>query len=361
MARQLRIQFPGAVYHVVNRGDGEEPILRDDTDRAVFFETLEQACVKTGWKVFAYCLLQDHFHLFLQTPKANLVHGMKWFLGTYTARLNRRHGWRGHVFCGRYKSQLIDPSELRWHAELADYIHLNSARVKAVETAAALEQFRWSSYPAYRSTSDQRPPWLDISPVLQACGLQDSEEGREQYAQRLEAQRHAPWPESWKAFREGWYVGNTEFRKGLLDRLEDQRTAQSRGLIWKASDEHQAEKLIEHSLQKLGWLDSELARLPKTDPQKLFIARELRRETTMPIRWIAERLKMGTRNTLRNALAEKTPASSNPFRAKRASTSTEPFSTALKTSAPAGIPIPIPVPESSAEGSASMTIEPGWD
>jgi hypothetical protein len=81
VARKLRIQFPGALYHIVNRGDRSEPIVRDDTDRERFIETLAQACQKTGWRVDAYCLLTDHFHLVVQTPEPNLVDGMKWFLG----------------------------------------------------------------------------------------------------------------------------------------------------------------------------------------------------------------------------------------------------------------------------------------
>ena len=91
MARKLRIQYPGAHYHVMNRGDRREPIFKDDADREHFLETLGQACAKTGWHVHAYCLMPNHFHLVVETPQANLVAGMKWLLGTYTGRFNRRH------------------------------------------------------------------------------------------------------------------------------------------------------------------------------------------------------------------------------------------------------------------------------
>ena len=91
MARKLRVEYPGAIYHVMNRGDRREPIFKDDLDRRRFLETLAEACAKTSWQVHAWCLMSNHFHLVVETPLANLVAGMKWFLGTYTSRFNRRH------------------------------------------------------------------------------------------------------------------------------------------------------------------------------------------------------------------------------------------------------------------------------
>jgi len=91
MARKLRVQYPGAIYHVMNRGDRREPIFNDDADRETFLKTLGQACEKTDWLVHAWCLMSNHFHLVVETPRGNLVEGMKWFLGTYTSRFNRRH------------------------------------------------------------------------------------------------------------------------------------------------------------------------------------------------------------------------------------------------------------------------------
>ncbi len=110
VARKLRVQYPGALYHVMNRGDRREPIFRDDADHQSFLATLGEVCVKTGWQVHAYCLMPNHFHLVVETPQANLVAGMKWFLGTYTSRFNRRHKLFGHVFSGRYKSLIVDGS-----------------------------------------------------------------------------------------------------------------------------------------------------------------------------------------------------------------------------------------------------------
>jgi len=88
MARKLRSEYPGAIYHVMNRGDRRDAIFHDDRDRELFLATLGEACEKADWLVHAYCLMGNHFHRVMETPKGNLVAGMKWFLGTYTARKN---------------------------------------------------------------------------------------------------------------------------------------------------------------------------------------------------------------------------------------------------------------------------------
>ena len=104
MPRKLRVEYPGAIYHVLSRGDRREDIFLDDVDRQDFLKTLAEACQKTGFQVHAYCLMRNHFHLVVETPGANLVAGMAWLLSTYTIRLNHRHKLSGHVFSGRYKA-----------------------------------------------------------------------------------------------------------------------------------------------------------------------------------------------------------------------------------------------------------------
>src|ERR1035437_3264410 len=104
MPRALRIEYPGAIYHMMNRGDHREPIFHDDNDRKRFIATLGEACTKADGQVHAHCLMGNHFHLVLETPNANLVAGMRWFLSTYTARFNRRHKQFGHLFSGRFTS-----------------------------------------------------------------------------------------------------------------------------------------------------------------------------------------------------------------------------------------------------------------
>jgi len=110
MPRKLRMEYPGAIYHVLNRGDRREDIFQDDLDRKGFLSALDEACQKTEWQVHAYCLMGNHFHLVIETPQANLVAGMKWLLGVYTKRFNIRHKFCGHVFAGRYKALPVDGS-----------------------------------------------------------------------------------------------------------------------------------------------------------------------------------------------------------------------------------------------------------
>jgi len=106
-------------------GDRREAILHDDTDRREFLPTLTQAFLKTGWQVHAYCLMNNHFHLVIDTPQPNLSLGTKWLLGTYTQRFNRRHRHWGHLFGGRYKAQLIDGRSTGYLRAASDYVHLN--------------------------------------------------------------------------------------------------------------------------------------------------------------------------------------------------------------------------------------------
>src|SRR5436853_4176526 len=146
MPRKLRIQYPGAIYHVMNRGDRREPIFVDDRDRVRFLDTLGEACLKTGWQVHAYCLMRNHFHVVIETPQPNLVTGMRWFLSTYTSRYNRRHKEFGHLFSGRYKALIVDSSGTGYLKTACDYVHLNAARARLLGSEAKLEHFVWSSY-----------------------------------------------------------------------------------------------------------------------------------------------------------------------------------------------------------------------
>ncbi len=105
MPRALRIEYDGAIYHVMNRGKRRGNIFGGDEDRRLFLKTLEEACGKSHWQVHAYCLMSNNFHLVLETPMPTLVAGMKWILGTYTQRFNARHRMRGHLFAGRYTTR----------------------------------------------------------------------------------------------------------------------------------------------------------------------------------------------------------------------------------------------------------------
>jgi putative transposase len=128
MARKVRIEYPGAVYHVMSRGDRREEIFRSDRDRFTFIDTLEEACERAGFLVHAYVLMPNHYHLLLETPEGNLVDGMRWLQATYTIRFKFRNNLVGHVFQGRYKAIPVDSGPSEYFRVLSDYIHLNPAR-----------------------------------------------------------------------------------------------------------------------------------------------------------------------------------------------------------------------------------------
>src|SRR5512140_67603 len=147
MPRQLRVEYPGAIYHVMSRGDRREDIFLDDVDRQDFLKTLAEACQKTGFQVHAYCLMRNHFHLVVETPNGNLVAGMRWLLSTYTIRFNHRHRLFGHVFSGRYKALMIDGNGYLRTA--CDYVHLSPVRAKVVGAQQRQREYPWSSFGCY--------------------------------------------------------------------------------------------------------------------------------------------------------------------------------------------------------------------
>src|ERR1700722_778073 len=190
MARKLRVQYPGAIYHVMNRGDRREAIFQDDRDRALFLETLGEACAKTGWQIHAYCLMPNHFHLVVETPQANLVAGMKGFLGTYTGSFNRRHKLFGHLFSGGYKSLIVDGSGNGYLKTVCDYAHLNPVRAKLIRPGEKLAAFRRSSYRANLLAPRRRPAWLRVDRLLGEHGVpRDSDAGRKQFAAAMALRR----------------------------------------------------------------------------------------------------------------------------------------------------------------------------
>lgn len=143
MARPLRIEYPGAVYHITSRGNARADIFINDIDRQLFLEVLTLVVEKYNWLCHAYCLMDNHYHLLIETPDPNLSLGMRQLNGLYTQRFNRQHGRVGHLFQGRYKSILVEKNE---HLiELCRYIVLNPVSAAMVNTPKA---WTWSSYEA---------------------------------------------------------------------------------------------------------------------------------------------------------------------------------------------------------------------
>ena len=305
MARKLRIEYPGAIYHVMNRGDRCEPIFKNDVDRRRFLETLAETCVKTAWQVHAWCLMQNHFHLVVETPQPNLVAGMKWFLGTYTGRFNRRHKLSGHLFGGRYKALVVDGSSSGYLRTVCHYVHLNPARAKLLSPDQSLRAFPWSSIVEYLKTPRQRPSWLRVDRLLGEMGIpQDTPAGRRQFELRLEELRAQEDGNQWKAIRRGWCLGDAAFRQELLKQMSGRMGEHHYGTERRESEQEKAERLVKGGLAKARWTEEDLKARRKSDPVKVRLAARLRTETTMTLKWISERLQMGAWTHLNKRLYE---------------------------------------------------------
>lgn len=306
MPRALRIQYPGAIYHVMNRGDRREPIFRDDLDHKRFLATLGEVCRKTDWQIHAFVLMPNHFHLVIETPNANLVTGMKWFLGTYTTRFNRRHKLFGHLFSGRYKALVVDGSGNGYLRTVCDYVHLNPVRAGLLAQEQKLAAFLWSSWPDYLKPPEQRPRWLRTDRLFGEYHIPlDSAPGRAHLEECLEQRRAAE--ADYTAIRRGWCLGDESFRKELLASTHARATENHHAQTRRETSEEKAARLLEEELGKLGWTRAELAARAKGDAGKIIIARRLRRETAVTLKWIAAELHMGAWTHVSNLLATTRP------------------------------------------------------
>ena len=303
MARKLRVEYPGAIYHAMSRGDRRDDIFRDDADRTEFLRLLEETCGKTGWQIHAYCLMPNHFHLLVETPQPNLVAGMKWFLGTYTARFNRRHRLARHLFAGRYKALIVDGRGDGYLKTVADYVHLNPARAGLVSGEQRLREYGWSSWPEYLRRPARRPAWLRVDRVLGEWRIpQDSAAGRRHLEAALEARRGQDNDRENQSIRRGWYLGGEELKQELLLQMERSSVAHRGREERQEACEARAERLVREELERLGWQEEELKRRRKGDRAKVEVARRLRNETTVSLDWIARRLEMGGASTVAQGL-----------------------------------------------------------
>jgi putative transposase len=306
MPRKLRIQFPGAMYHVMSRGDRGERIFLNDIDRQDFIKTLAEACQKTGWQVHAYCLMSNHFHLVMETPEPNLVPGMAWLQSTYTIRLNHRHRLHGHVLSGRYKAQLVEGSGNGYLKTACDYVHLNPVRAGLLKPEERLLAYPWSSMPAYVAAPEHRPSWVRVDRLLGEHGLQeDSAVCRERFEQFMERRRTEETdPEIHEPLRGGWCFGSETFRQEMLGRAEGSLGGNHAGELHRQAADARAERIIAEELQRHGWSEPDFLARRKKDPAKLAVAARLRRETTLPLKAIALRLCLGTSKSANGKLHE---------------------------------------------------------
>jgi putative transposase len=197
MARPLRIEFPGGLYHITSRGDRREDIFLDEGDRLYWLELLGQTCARFNWKVHAYCLMDNHFHIVVETVEGNLSAGMRQLNGVYTQWHNRTHGRVGHVFQGRFKAIVVHKQG--YLLELARYVVLNPVRAGMCDQA---EDWLWSSYHATAGIKGApTPPWLHTDWLLAQFEVGGLDKAKAQAAYRNHVRAGMGLPSIWQALQ----------------------------------------------------------------------------------------------------------------------------------------------------------------
>ena len=212
MSRPLRLEFAGALYHVTARGNAREDIFRDDEDRALFLDLAGREIAQQRWRLYAYCLMGNHYHLLIETAEPNLTRGMQRLNQVYTQRFNRRHRRVGHVLQGRYKAIVVDQDS--YLKELIRYVVLNPVRAKMVRLP---ERWVWSSYRTTAGLS-AAPPWLAVDEVRGQFGASRA-------AYRRFVAQGIGLPSVWEGLRGQMWLGDEQFRSKMQRRLGVKRSA----------------------------------------------------------------------------------------------------------------------------------------
>lgn len=214
MARPLRLEFAGALYHVTSRGDGREEIYLSAGDRQVFLDVLAGVWGRFNWTIHAYCLMTNHYHLMVETPDGNLSKGMRELNGVYTQRFNHVHQRVGHVFQGRYKAILVQKDA--YFLELARYVVLNPVRAGMVRSAG---DWRWSNYRATAGMEDA-PDWLETGATLVAFA-ESEPEAVSRYRRFVAEGKGQPSP--WEQLKQQVFLGSEAFIDALQRRISKER------------------------------------------------------------------------------------------------------------------------------------------
>ena len=215
MARPIRVEYPGALYHLTSRGNAKADIFLDDADRRVFLRYLGLTVARFGWRLYAYCLMGNHYHLLAETPQPNLSQGMHRLNGGYSQTFNRRHDRVGHVLQGRFDAVLVERDN--YLLELSRYIALNPVRAGIAKTAV---EWPWSSFRANAGV-EPAPSWLTIAPVLSMLS-NDLSSAMKQYVDFVALGVGARSP--WEALKGQVLLGSEAFAESFRTELKRHAT-----------------------------------------------------------------------------------------------------------------------------------------
>ena len=297
MARKLRLEYPGAIYHVINRGNRRVGPFDAARTREAFEDCLFAACARSQWVLHAYVVMSNHFHLAVETPAGNLATGMQWLQATFTNRYNRVRGQAGHgsIFQGRYKALVVEAGSPL--GMVCDYIHLNPVRAGIVPVEN-LAKWRWSSYRWLRAKVD-RPAWLHAETALTAAGgLADGTAGWAAYDRFLAWQVEdgpAGKGPAYVSLSLGWALGTEKFRAALIKEHDLTATARAWEMCGaKEVRNLQCEERLQACLHALGKQQTNVVDDRKGAAWKVAVATWMKRETDVSNGWLAERLGMGS-------------------------------------------------------------------
>jgi putative transposase len=297
MARPLRIQFPGARYHIIDRGNYRHAVFASAGAAHAFTRVLDEAATRYAWRIHAHALIPNHFHLALETPEPNLVEGMHWLLGTFASRFNRFRDERGHLFQGRYQAPLVEDDA--HFVRLINYVHLNPVRAGLV-SLEQLPAFRWSSMHAL--IRGPRASWLTAAILLGHLGLADTPAGWRRYLGLLGELAGDPLLLDAEdvAFTRGWAIGSPTWKSEVIARYP--RVADDPGISAaerRAANETRWQRELDLALSAAGKSVADVTAEPKSVPWKIVAAVQLRVRASAPHRWIAQMLNMGAPASVR--------------------------------------------------------------
>lgn len=293
MARKLRVQFEGAVYHVISRGNYRAHVFSLEKTKAAFLKCLNEAAEKAGWVIHGWCVMSNHYHLCLETPQPNLVEGMRWLQATFCVRFNRLRKEQGHVFQGRYKALLVESGAI---GAVCHYLHLNPVRAGLVKIAE-LADWKWTSLHTMVSTA--RPAWYSAKDALEHAGqLPDTRAGHQHYLSYLKWL--AEDDEGKKALyfdrmSKDWAIGGRDFKLAMLKehkqlvqivRRDDLKAENLSHSLW-------SERLAAY-LAVLRKTPKDIQSEAKAAPWKVALAAAMKSNTTASNPWLAHELNMGS-------------------------------------------------------------------
>jgi REP element-mobilizing transposase RayT len=300
MARRLRVQFPGAIYHLINRGNYRRDLFATPGAAKSFESALGEACQRFDWVVHAFAAMRNHFHLAVTTRSPNLSDGMHWLQTTFALRFNRFRRESGHLFQGRYQSPLIENATAL--GRVVDYIHLNPVEA-GLCPAAQPAQFPWGSLS--RFVHGPRPPWLSAGEWLAALPLRDSPDGWSKYVSRLQNIARNPDAKQMAEFEDiarGRPVGTHAWQRALAREYEHLALEQDVSAAeilplkqsrWTAALE---EALLHHRISPAAIIEARLIPHWKAE-----VAVRVRRASGAPWPWIAAQLRVPQPASLRAA------------------------------------------------------------